>query len=126
MNRARPIFLNLWQLRFPPMAIVSILHRISGIIIFLFIPFLLYLLHQSLMSNDGFNNVALFTQHVYAKFLLWVVLSATLFHFIAGLRHIIMDLGFAESLNAGRATAVMVFILSALLIIAAGVWLCMR
>lgn len=123
MNSQRPIFLNLTQLKFPRMAIVSILHRISGVVMFLALPLLLYLLHQSLYSQTSF--VA--TQQLLAKplmiLIMWGVLSAVVFHILAGIRHLIMDCGYFESLRAGRMTATLVLILAAIATVLLGVWL---
>ncbi len=119
----KPVFLTLTKLKFPRMAIVSILHRIAGVVVFLFLPLLLYLLHASLVSQAHFDVVVQSLHWPLMKLLLWVVLAAVLFHLVAGIRHLTMDLGFAESLSAGRATATIVLILSAVLIILAGFWL---
>lgn len=124
MKVERPINLDLTKFRFPPMAIVSILHRISGVVLFLFIPLMLYLLHQSLSSSVNFE---LLQQRLddsgWMKLWVWLLLSAALFHLIAGIRHLMMDLGIGESLKAGRFTAYLVFALSLIAIILSGVWL---
>jgi succinate dehydrogenase / fumarate reductase cytochrome b subunit len=119
----RPVFLNLWQIKFPPMAIVSILHRISGVVLFLFLPLLLWLLHASLLSAESFTALMSLTHTVWMKLLLWILLGAVFSHLFAGIRHLIMDLGIGESLKAGWSSAIFVLVLSVLFIIAAGVWL---
>ncbi len=124
MKAERPINLDLTKFHFPPMAIVSIIHRISGVILFLFIPLMLYLLHQSIISPTSFTNLQLsLTQSLWMKFWVWIMLSAALVHLFAGIRHLTMDLGFGESVPAARGSAYTVFILSAIAIILAGVWL---
>lgn len=123
MNTQRPINLNLWRLRFPVMAIASILHRISGVIIFLCLPLLLYLLQQSLISQGKFDSVTQFIANPLIRIILWVALSALLYHLFAGIRHLLMDLGFGESLSAGRATAYLVIVLAIITSILSGVWL---
>jgi len=119
----RPVNLNLFRFKFPVMAIISILHRISGVIIFLFVPFMLYILHQSLLSQSSFEALQNCLQHPVSKFLLWVLLSAVLFHLIAGIRHMTMDIGYAESKTAGRITAWVVIAFTVILIVLAGAWL---
>jgi succinate dehydrogenase / fumarate reductase cytochrome b subunit len=52
LNKNRPRFLNLWQIRLPITGVVSILHRLSGIFLVLLFPFLLYLLQLSLRSAE--------------------------------------------------------------------------
>lgn len=123
MNPKRPINLNLWRLRFPIMAIASILHRISGVIIFLCLPLFLYLLQQSLSSETNFNQLTVFLAHPIVRLILWGSISAVLYHLFAGIRHLAMDLGFGESLQSGRFTAYFVIILSMITAILSGVWL---
>lgn len=119
----RPMNLNLWRMRFPPMAIASILHRISGVIIFLCLPLLLYVLHYSLISQEDFNSIAIFVGRPWVKVLLWLALSAAIYHLLAGVRHLVMDIGIAESLVAGRITAYIVIILGIIAAVFCGGWL---
>lgn len=123
MKQKRPVNLDLTQYRFPRMAIVSILHRISGVLIFIFLPFMLYILHQSLISQTHFDSLHAELMKPMLKIILWLALGAVFFHLIAGIRHLIMDLGFFESLRAGKTTATLVIIFSAIFIILIGVWL---
>lgn len=123
MNK-RPINLDLTTLKFPPMAIVSILHRLSGVILFLAIPLLLWLLQSSLSSAEQFQNITQFFSGYTVKLIVFVVLAALLYHLVAGVRHILMDIGYFESLQSGRRSARAVMIISAILIILAGIWLC--
>lgn len=123
MRDQRPINLNLTTIRFPLPAIVSILHRISGVFLFLALPFLLCILSHSLTSATSFSQEQTWLSQPLPRFFLWLVLSAVIYHVIAGIRHLVMDFGFAESLQAGRCTAKAVIVISAILIILAGVWL---
>lgn len=123
MNKQRPVFLNLMQIKFPPMAIASILHRISGVAIFLSLPILLWMLHLSLSTKADFEHLAALLNQPSMKFGLWLVMLAAFFHLLAGIRHMIMDLGYAESLKAGRAGAYTVIVLAIISSIVAGVWL---
>ncbi len=123
MEPERPVNLNLFKFKFPVMAIVSILHRLSGVIIFLAIPAMLYILHQSLISQTSFMSLQNALQHIASKILIWVMLSAVLFHLFAGIRHLIMDLGYAESRMGGRISAWTVLSVAFISILLAGVWL---
>ncbi|OGO90181.1 MAG: succinate dehydrogenase, cytochrome b556 subunit [Coxiella sp. RIFCSPHIGHO2_12_FULL_42_15] len=123
MNKTRPVNLDLTQFRFPPMAIVSICHRISGVLLFLFIPILIYFLHQTLLSPEHFATALNTLQKGGMRFLFWVMMCVTLFHLVAGVRHLIMDMGFGESVTAGRNSAIAVFIIAIILFILVGVWL---
>lgn len=123
VTRERPMNLDLTKISYPITAIVSILHRISGIIIFLLLPVFLYLLHDSLVSETSFTQLQTVVHHPVLKFIIWGGLSAVAFHFWAGIRHMLMDLGFGESLTGGRITAVVVIVLTILSILFLGAWL---
>lgn len=124
MKASRPVYLNLWRIKFPIPAIVSILHRISGVVIFLGLPLLLYLLSQSLSSQDSFDHLATtaFANPV-IKCAVWVVLSALIGHFWAGVRHLLMDMGIGEGLHAGRISAIVVLAITAVMIVVLGIWI---
>lgn len=124
MKTSRPVHLDLTRMKFPPMAIVSILHRFSGVVLFLMLPFLLYLLHMSLHSEESFTYVMQYTLTLpVTKILLWILLSTTALHFFAGVRHMLMDCGLGESLSAGRITAYFVMALTVIAMVIIGVWL---
>lgn len=120
MNKKKPVNLDLSSLSYPPMAIASILHRISGIVLFLLMPFMLYLLTQSLDSPKLFTQIQMSLMH---KLTIWVFCAAITYHLLAGFRHLIMDMGFGESLQAGRHSAIAVIALSIILAILEGIWL---
>ncbi len=124
MKPERPINLDLTKFHFPPMAILSISHRITGVILFLFIPLMLYLLHGAILSEASFDSIqSLVLHNAWMKLGIWIMVSATLLHFFAGLRHLIMDLGFWESVRAGRVSAYVVFTLAVVAAIWLGVWI---
>ena len=123
MKTDRPVNLDLTTIKLPIPALASILHRISGILMFLGLPILLLMLHYSLRSEQDFANVQSYLDLFIVKFIVWGIVSAFIYHIVAGLRHLIADLGLGESLAAGRITAKVTLIGSALLIILAGLWL---
>lgn len=123
MKDKRPINFALTKFKFPVMAVVSIFHRISGMVLFLFIPFLLYALRQSLTSQTNFYQLQQCLSHPLAKFTLWVFLGALVYHVSAGIRHLLMDMGFAETRQGGRYTAYTVLTFVALVMILLGAWL---
>ena len=121
-QKKRPVNLDLTTIKMPPTAIVSILHRMSGILIFLLMPFMLYELQQSLLSPENFMK----TQECFQtcgimKFLVWVFLSGLIYHGLAGVRHLLMDLGVGESAVAGRKSACLVLGLAFILIVCLGI-----
>lgn len=123
MKTQRPKNLNLFTIRFPMPAIVSILHRISGFILALVIPFILWGLYLSLNSQESFDTVHQFFVTPWVKFFLWCFLSAFLFHFVAGIRHLLMDAHVGDELKSGRLGSIITFIVSAILIVLLGIWL---
>ena len=123
MKKERPVNLNLFTIRFPVPAISSILHRISGVLLFLFIPFVLYVLEYSLASAAKFQNLQPVFDNRFFKFIVWMFLASLIYHFIAGVRHLLMDIGFGENLKCARASAYTAIILSAIVMVLVGVWL---
>lgn len=121
MKRQRPVNLDLRTIHFPLAALVSISHRVSGVIIFIAIFGLLYLLDTSLSTEAGFASLSALGP--IATFLLWGVLAALAFHTVAGVRHLFLDLGMGESREGGPRTALAVFLVSAVLIVLLGIWL---
>lgn len=124
MNKKRPINLDLSSMKFPPMAIASILHRISGIVLFLLLPFMLCLLSKSLHSEEVFIHVKSMLESPLYKLLVWAFSAAMAYHIIAGIRHIIMDMGVGEELATGRRTSILVIVLAVIATILLGIWIC--
>ena len=122
MKDNRPVNIDLTTFKYPLTAITSILHRISGIVIFAGVALLLYLLQLSLESAAGFAEVTALLDNMLVKFLSWSVLAALLFHLIAGVKHLLMDMGIGESLAGGVLAAKLTLIFSFIAIIAAGFW----
>jgi succinate dehydrogenase / fumarate reductase cytochrome b subunit len=123
----RPVNLSMGQvlavnLR-SPVAIASILHRVSGIIIFLLIPVLLWLLQGSLSSPDSFAHVR---QDVFGniivRLIVWVFVAGLVYHFVMGIKHLLADLGCNEELQSGRRAAWIAFVIAAIGIVASFVW----
>lgn len=123
MNSKRPVNLDLSKFHFPLPAITSILHRVSGIIIFIGVAFLLYGLDVSLSGEEGFDRVNGLLDSFLAKLIIWGILSALLYHLVAGIKHLIMDMGIGETLEGGRLAAKSTVVVSVILIILAGVWI---
>lgn len=123
MNNQRPVNLDLATIKFPPMAIASILHRISGIVLFVLLPVMLYFLDLSLRTAETFAKLQAWMLHPSVKFVVWAFLAAYIYHLLAGIRHMMMDMGCGESLQAGARTAKVVIVVSALLTILLGIWI---
>lgn len=119
----RPINLNLLTIKFPLAAIVSILHRASGVFVFLLIPFLLWMLDLSLGSPIEFDHLQDVLSSPIVKFIWWLFIAALLYHLIAGVRHLLMDVGIGESLQGGRQSAIITLGLAIVIALLIGVWL---
>jgi succinate dehydrogenase / fumarate reductase cytochrome b subunit len=122
MRDTRPKNLNLFTIRFPLPAIVSGLHRISGVLLFILVPFLLWALSFSLTSR-GFDVMGEWLSNVYVKCVLWLFLIPFIFHLIAGIRHLLSDIHIGDTLQGGRRGALLTMLFSFVFIILAGVWL---
>lgn len=121
MNSKRPVNLDLSKFHFPLPAITSILHRISGIIIFVGVAFMLYGLDVSLSGEAGFERVSEILSGFLAKLIVWGIISALLYHLVAGIKHLIMDMGIGVTLEGGRLAAKLSLVISGVLIVLAGV-----
>lgn len=122
MSKKRPVNLNLMTIRFPIAAIASILHRVSGFILFLFIPLFLWGFSFSL-TEHGFSFLQSGSCSFFIHFIAWFLLSGLIYHLVAGLRHLMMDMGFFENKQTGPFAAWVVIVISVILIILAAGWL---
>jgi len=84
---------------------------------------LLLALDTSLSSPEGFEEVRVYLGSPLAKLVSWALLSALLYHLVAGVRHLIMDSGHGETLEGGKLGSKIVIAVSAVLIVLAGVWI---
>ncbi len=122
MHRPRPKNLNLFTIHFPVPAIISILHRVSGAVLFLLIPFMLWGLEYSL-TESGFATLQDWFGIIYIKLFFWLLLVPLIFHLVAGIRHLLMDIQIGTTLKGARTTAWLTFIISGVIILLAGIWL---
>jgi len=123
--KPRPIFLNLLAIRQPLPAIVSILHRASGALLFLLgVPLLLWGVHMSLASPDTFAQLKQIIAHPFSKLVLLALAWAYIYHLLAGLRHLAIDLHVGVDLAPARRSSAIVLVLSLLLtvIVAVRLW----
>ncbi len=107
-----PVFLNMLQIRFPLTAIASILHRLSGLALFFLIPGLLWVFKRTLDSEQSFLRMQEWFSYGCIKVVVWLFLVGLLYHLLAGIRHLYMDMGWFESRKAGTFTASTVIILA--------------
>ena len=111
----------IFNYRLPAPGLVSILHRISGVLLFVSLPFLLGLFGDSLISEISFEKFRAVIGHPVGKLVLIVLSWAYLHHFCAGLRHVMMDMdiGLNNATSKNSAMAVLVLSLTLAALVAA-------
>ena len=123
MDKKRPVNLDLGTIALPITSYVSILHRVSGVIMFFAVAVLLWLLESSLASEDSFNELSDLFNNPLCQIIVWGTLAALAYHSVAGMRHMIMDFGVGEdSFYAGRLSAWAALALAALVIALITLW----
>ncbi len=120
-RKSRPVNLDLQTISFPITAIASILHRVTGVITFVAVGILLWLLSLSLSSPLGFKEAADIVDGWFFTFILWGILTALAYHIVGGIRHLLMDLGYFEELDTGAKSAKVSFAITAALSLLAGI-----
>jgi succinate dehydrogenase / fumarate reductase cytochrome b subunit len=105
LKRKRPLWYDLNLLHLPLPGLVSILHRISGALLFLGLVWFLFLLDMSLASEQGYARFAHYVSQPVVKLALLVFLWAYLHHFCAGIRYLFLDVDKGVALPAARATS---------------------
>jgi succinate dehydrogenase / fumarate reductase cytochrome b subunit len=122
VNKNRPVNLDISTIKLPITAYVSILHRASGVILFAGVAILLWMLEASLTSQESFAELKEGLTSPVCQFIVWGTLAALAYHMVAGIRHLIMDMGIGESLEGGQTGAKIALVIAIALIIALGVW----
>jgi succinate dehydrogenase / fumarate reductase cytochrome b subunit len=130
--KKRPVYTNIHvtqivSYRLPPAGIVSILHRMSGFLMFLLLPFVVWMLDSSLsteISFETFTNVFVAgfagIPGWFVKLVALALIWGYLFHFIAGVRHLWMDATHSVSKAQGHNSALVTLVLSTLLTLLLG------
>ncbi len=121
MNNKRPKHLALYQIKLPLPGIVSILHRVSGLLLFFALPLLLLMLQYSLRSIETHTQLLNILAHPLPKLLLLGLLWAFLHHFCAGLRYLAVDLHYISNLAQARSSSKWVMAASLSLTVLLGV-----
>ncbi len=105
-----PRYLNLFKIALPLPGVSSILHRLSAVAIFVLSLPMMGLLVFSLSSEANYEIILLLFENILFKSLFTLFVTAIFYHFISGLRHLVMDFGYWETLKAGRMSALATFI----------------
>ena len=105
----RPVNINLFKIRLPMSALISITHRLSGIYVFFVTLPLSIILFQKALTKSSYDAISLliqtssfFSTFVYFSFLIF------LYHILTGFRHLLMDIHIGENLKASNMSAIFV------------------
>ena len=122
-NKSRPKFLNLFILgsRMSITAKISILHRLSGVLLFLSMPFLLNVLYRSLTSPDFYTVLYGYISHPIVKLIYLVLIWALMYHSCSGVRFLFLDIHKGVEIKTAKTTAYIVIGLSLVLTVILGV-----
>ncbi|MDH5546775.1 MAG: succinate dehydrogenase, cytochrome b556 subunit [Gammaproteobacteria bacterium] len=119
----RPRYLNLLKIKLPITGIVSITHRISGIMLILSIPFCAYLLEMSLHNAVGFNTVTQQLAQPLTKVILGIGLWSLAHHLFAGVRFLLFDIDVGVRKPSARMAAWLVIVFDVVALVAIAGWL---
>ena len=104
-NARRPVFLDLTRIHLPVTAVISIVHRITGVLFFLFIPLLVYVFELSLSSQQGYETVSGILDRWLVRLVVVVMLWGFAHHFLAGIRYLLIDIDIGVGRESSRAGA---------------------
>lgn len=121
----RPIFLNLLALQFPVGAVVSIGHRLSGLLLIAALPFLVALFKRCLDSEQVYRQTTAALRSPLGTLIMLILCGSLVLHVLAGVRHLLMDIDIGSRLPIARRTARIVLVASAVaaMTLVGGFWL---
>ena len=124
VNKNRPVNLDIATFRLPITAYVSILHRVSGVANVFISLTLIWILSQSLASEDSYEYIIDLTNLTSVKAVLFLILANLIYHSCAGVRHLIMDMGVGEdSFKSGKNSAFVMIAVAMILLTLTFFWL---
>jgi len=118
MTDKRPVYLNLLKIRLPLTGIVSFAHRITGVILFLSLPFVVYILDLSIESEQSFQAAQLLLKQPLIMFVQILLLWSIAHHFFAGIRFLLIDAEIGVEKSQARLGAWLVLLAEALTLLA--------
>jgi succinate dehydrogenase / fumarate reductase cytochrome b subunit len=120
MTTNRPVFLDFWHLKLPISGLVSILHRVSGVMMIASVPVLAAMFALALSGPEGFAASVAFFDHPLIKIARLLLGWAVLHHLFAGIRHLILDMGWGVELPIARKSAWTVLFAAIVVVIVGG------
>lgn len=121
MADTRPVYLNLFKIRLPITGVVSFAHRVSGFLLFLAIPFSIYIVDLTLASENGFEQGMRLLEHPLVQVILLIILWSFVHHLLAGIRYLALDFDLGVEKSSSRMSALMVLV-SEIIIVVAIIW----
>ncbi|HFL8819460.1 MAG TPA: succinate dehydrogenase, cytochrome b556 subunit [Candidatus Azoamicus sp. OHIO2] len=109
--KSKHIFLNIFVLNWPITAIGSIIHRLTGVFLFLSMPGFLYFFYLTIESSSSFIVVSSLSSNSYIKLVLYIFLFSFIYHAISGIKHIIMDIGYFDTKSSSKRLTIVVLVL---------------
>ncbi|OGI37429.1 MAG: succinate dehydrogenase, cytochrome b556 subunit [Candidatus Muproteobacteria bacterium RBG_16_62_13] len=116
-NKKRPVHLDLFVIRLPVTGVVSILHRLTGVLLVLAFPLFLYLLQQSLRDPTGFAEVRELLRGPMGRVLSILVIWLFAQHFYSGVRHLLLDFDIGIERSRARIGSWLVLVASAVTVL---------
>jgi len=110
--KQRPVHLNLMKIRLPIGGIMSIIHRATGIVMFLAVPWLIYLLDLSLISEQGYQDAISLLHSPIGVLMLFALMWSLIHHLLAGIRYLLIDIDIGVEKLIARKTAWLVTLLA--------------
>jgi succinate dehydrogenase / fumarate reductase, cytochrome b subunit len=123
VKQERPVDLNPFGYKYPITAIASITHRITGVLLFPSIAYLLWLLALALGSPEGFERGKAILEAPVPKVVLLLVLVSLAYHLFAGMKHLVMDFHYWDNLRAAHYSSIGVMVLTGVSAILIVLWL---
>ncbi|MDH5484311.1 MAG: succinate dehydrogenase, cytochrome b556 subunit [Gammaproteobacteria bacterium] len=114
---SRPFFLNLIKIRLPVQGMVSIFHRVTGVLMFIAIPFMAWLLDMSLQGEQGFSHTIEILSAPFSLFVIAIMTWSLVHHLLAGIRYLFIDFELGLSKQQSRYSAWLVFIIEFILLV---------
>lgn len=121
MADTRPVYLNLFKIRLPITGVVSFAHRVSGFLLFLALPFSIYIVDLTLASESGFEQGMRLLEHPLVQIVLLVIVWSFVHHLLAGIRYLALDFDLGVEKTSSKMSALIVLV-SEIIIVVAIIW----
>lgn len=117
LTAQRPVHLNLFKIRLPIGGIMSIIHRATGVFMFLALPYLIYLLDQSLSGEAGYAAAVASVHSLFGMLIVFLLMWSIMHHLLAGIRYLLIDVDVGVEKDIARQTALAVTVAAPVLAI---------